>query len=168
MKPRPQPRPEQQTPDELVTRIMREIRSRYYPEAESALWFQSSSFLVKHVVLWPARFIEAKGFTITPERYAESFLAVFKNIEQHGTRPVVGQWPGYLLACVQNYWKKNWERYYEESKSVRNIVETFVAMGHRAPQPDNRTVEALAAAYKILSHKKPQEPKTKDKQLKLL
>ena len=110
-------------------------------------------FIQRNVVLWPARFMWGKGFTLPAPRYEAIFRDIFHTIKARGQTEAVKFWPGYLMHCTQQHWKHHWEDYYAEAKSIRNqITHTLLACQQAAPA-DN-TVEALAIAHQVLTEKK--------------
>lgn len=114
-----------------------------------------SHFIKRNVILWPARFMMGKGFTLPAARYESIMRSIFQTIIQHGDTGVVKFWPGYLMMCIQQHWRHHWEDYYAEAKSARNLVASLIA-GCKPIEHEDRTVEALAMAHKVLAAKKRQ------------
>lgn len=140
----------QKVSDELVGRLMRLIRGQFCGDMSPKEWGQMYNFFLRNIVLWPARFITGKQFTIPGARYEQIMLEIFNDIKRHGTQEVVTRWPGYLMKCVQSHFRVNWETYYNESKGVRNIAMHALATIGKAEHQD-KTVEALAMAHRVLS-----------------
>ena len=111
-----------------------------------------SHFIRRNVVLWPARFMLGKGFTLPAARYEEIMRSIFQTIIREGKTEAVKFWPGYLMLCVQNHWRHHWEDYYGEAKSTRNQVATLLA-GCKPIDHEDRTIEALALAHQVLTSK---------------
>jgi hypothetical protein len=142
--------PKQVVPDELVAKLMSLIRGQFCGDMSPKDWAQMYGWIKINVVLWPARFITKKEFTITGPKYEAIMLEIFDGIKRKGTQDVVRRWPGYLMKCVQSHFQVNWETYYRESKGVSNLALHAIAnLGKVAPQ--DRTVEALAMAHRVLS-----------------
>ncbi len=57
-------------------------------------------FIKRNVILWPARFMIGKGFTLPASRYEAIMRSIFQTIIQHGDTGVVKFWPGYPEAIV--------------------------------------------------------------------
>jgi hypothetical protein len=116
-------------------------------------WAMHSHFIKRNVVLWPARFMWGKGFTIPGPRYEAIMRGIFETIKTRGHTEVVKFWPGYLMMCVQTHWRHHWEDYYAEAKSVRSAVDAALLACKPVERPDN-TVETLAAAHQVLATRK--------------
>jgi hypothetical protein len=148
----PVERPKQQLADEIVADLMRTIRNQFYPDLTDKEWFKDHyHFTKKNVVLWPARFIYGKGFTMTGERYKAILMGIFDTIKAHGNTGRVRHWQFYLMKCIQEHFKHHWEDYYAEAKSARSLAE-HALLGLRrataatvAPDP----IEAMALAQRL-------------------
>jgi hypothetical protein len=148
----PDKQPKQEVDEQLVGRLMALIRGQFCGDMTPKDWAQMSNFIRRNVVLWPARFITGKSFTITGARYEQIMREIFDDIKRKGNTGAVRRWPGYLMMCVQSHFKINWETYYRESKSVSNIaLHTMATLGKVGSQ--DKTVEALAMAQKVLASK---------------
>jgi hypothetical protein len=142
--------PKQPVADELVGKLMSLIRGQFCGDMTPKEWAQMYHFIRRNVVLWPARFITGKRFTITGARYEQIMLEIFDGIKRKGTQDVVKRWPGYLMKCVQSHFEVNWETYYREAKGVSNIaMHTLATLGKVESQ--DKTVEALAMAHRVLT-----------------
>lgn len=151
MKP-PSKFPKQEANEELVGKLMSLIRGQFCGDMTPKEWGQMSNFIRRNVVLWPARFITGKRFTITGARYEEIMRGIFDDIKRKGTQGVIRRWPGYLMKCVQSHFEVHWETYYRETKGVSNIaLHAMATLGKVAPE--DKTVEALAMAQRVLSSK---------------
>lgn len=154
--------PKQEAPDELVNKLMGVIRGQFCGDMSPKEWGQLSNFMRRNVVLWPARFITGKRFTITADRYEQIMMEIFDGIKRKGTQGAIRRWPGYLMKCVQSHFEINWETYYQEAKGVRNIaMHALVNLGK--VQAEDKTVETLAMAQRVLSAKQPKKKKIAEK-----
>ncbi len=159
------PRPQQDTPDDLVRRLLTTIRGQFCGDLSPAEWEMHSHFIRRNVILWPARFMIGKGFTVPAARYEAIMRDIFQTIIREGKTGAVKFWPGYLMMCVQSHWRHHWEDYYAEAKSARNLVASLIA-GCKPTEREDRTVEALALAHQVLTSKKrPARPAVKTSQL---
>ncbi|HYE32617.1 MAG TPA: hypothetical protein VEH27_14410 [Methylomirabilota bacterium] len=139
------PRPEQQTPVEIVNDLLFSIRNQFYIDAPTKKWAQDSAFIRRNVVLWPAAWLNNRGVTLPPARYKEIILGVLNEVKVHGKTAVVKYWPGYLKHCLQEHFKHQGERYYEEAKALRASIETALQMaGSATAKVDPITVMAEA------------------------
>jgi len=161
-------RPKQEAPEDLVNRLLGVVRGQFCGDLGDKEWFQHSRFIRHKVILWSAAFVTGKGFTLPPGRFESVLQGVFTEIKQHGQTGHIRYWPGYLMKCVQDHWRHHWEDYYKEAKAVRNIAETaLVSAGKSAPT--DKTVETLAAAYRVLAGtKRKSKVARQPKQLNLL
>jgi len=129
---------------------MAKIRGQFCGNMPPKDWAQMYGWIRLNVVLWPARFITKKNFTMPGEKYEKIMLEIFDGIKRHGTTGVVKRWPGYLMKCVQSHFETNWETYYREAKGVQNLaLHTLANIGKVTPQ--DRTVESLSMAHQVLS-----------------
>lgn len=145
-----QDRPSQDTPEDLVHRLLSAVRGQFCGDMTQKEWAQFSHFIRRNVILWPARFIFGKGFTLPAARYESIMRDIFRTIIEHGHPGAVIFWPGYLMKCTQEHWRHHWEEYYAESKSVRNHV-TAALLACKPLAKEDRTVEALAMAHQVLT-----------------
>jgi hypothetical protein len=160
------PRLSQETPEVMVSRLLGLVRGQFCGDLPDKEWFQQTGFLRVKVILWPARFMAGKGFTLPPARYEAILRGVLAEIKHHGQTGQVRYWPGYLMKCVQDHWKHHWEEYYQEAKSVRTLAESLVVACGRTGAED-RGVEALALAHRVLAGRRPKN-RTEKAQLTLL
>jgi len=144
-------RPQQDTPEDLVDRLLETIRGQFCAQMTGKEWGQARHFLKRNVVLWPARFMFGKGFTVPAARYEAILRSVFADIKTHGKADAIKYWPGYLMKCVQDHLRHHWEEYYAEAKSIRSAAETALMHLGKLQHQHDPTVEALAAAHKVLS-----------------
>jgi hypothetical protein len=157
-------RPSQDTPEDLVARLLQTVRGQFCGDMTPGEWGMNSHFVKRNVILWPARFMIGKGFTLPAARYEAIMRSIFQTIIQHGNTRVVGYWPGYLMMCTQQHWRHHWEEYYAEAKAVRNQVAALLA-GCQPTAREDRTVEALAMAHKVLASAKRGKGRSPAKQL---
>lgn len=159
-------RPRQVTPESIVAGLLALVRGQFCGGMEDKEWFQHSHFVRRNVILWPARFMVGKGFTLPPDRYESILQSVFMEVKHHGQTGDVRFWPGYLMKCVQDHWRHHWEEYYQESKSARSISETALVAIKKVAHED-RTVDALAIAHRVLSKRGRKSRAATRKQLSL-
>lgn len=151
---RPRParpeRPVQTTSKELVEDLLQIIRTKFYLEHPIA-FAKDRPRLLSWVVLYPAGWLKKRGVTLPPERYKAILVTVLLDAARFGQTTKVTYFPAYLRQVVQSHFQVHGDEYYEEAKSVRNLVEHAVlvagqARGSAAPDP----VAELAAAAQIL------------------
>ena len=147
----PSERPRQDVPGEVIGRLLGLVRGQFCGELTDKEWFQHRRFVQAKVLLWPAGFMVGKGFTLPVARYETIMRGIFAEIKQHGQTGAVRYWPGYLMKCVQDHWRHHWEEYYQEAKSARSLAESMLVACQGKAAPEDRGVEVLAAAQRVLS-----------------
>lgn len=146
----PDKHPKQELSGEVIAKMMRLIRGQFCGDLSDKQWAQDFNWIRKNVVLWPAHYIcNVRKFTLPPERYEEIMRQIFDGIKAKGNTAAVRYWPGYLMKCVQDHWKHNWERYYEEAKAVRNLALHTVANLGKVTAED-KTIDVMAKAQRAL------------------
>lgn len=170
MKRRPQTKPsrKQPTSDELLGSCLSLIQRKFY-EDHAGSFAKDRPRLLKWVVLWPARWLNERGVTISADRYKEIFDAVLLDALAQCRQAKINYLPAYLATVIQSHWRIHGEEYYAQAKSVRNLAENALLMagkitGQAAPDP----IRELATASRLLKpKKKPLKSPLKD-QLTLL
>lgn len=140
-------RPSQALSGEIIGDLMGVIRNSFYQGDDR--WFKDQHFIRRHVVTWPAAWLNGKGVTLAPERYKRIVLDVFIGIKQYGQTDAVKYWPGYLKHCLQMHFKLHGDEIYAEAKAVRHQVESALlacqSTGKAGPDP----IEVIALARQI-------------------
>ena len=140
----------QSTPDELIQDLLGVIRSQFYADAGPKKWAQDLSFVRKHVVLWPASWLNSRGVTLRPDRYRDLVLGVLNEVKRHGQTGAVRYWPGYLKHCLQEHFRHHGDEVYAEAKSMRTTLETaMLAARSRVSDQPGRQIQELANAYRL-------------------
>lgn len=172
-------RPKQTVAKDLMDDLLRFLWLKFYaadPGGDSVAaraFAQDRTRLLSWVILWPARFMSGKGFTIPGERYKQIFTAIILEAIRYGNTSKVSYRPAWLQHVVQSHFRHHWEEYYAEAKSARAQAEHALhVLGqfprHAVPNP----VDDLAVAAALLARQKPakkprQKPAIND-QLSLL
>ena len=148
------PRMKQPTPVELRDDCLNILRRKFYTaQGDDKCFAQDRSRLLAWVVLWPATWLNKRGVTIHGDAYRQIFSRVFLQAASHMVSKVKYR-PAYLRQVIQSHFRLHGEEYYEEAKSVRNLVEsTMLLVGKpavAAPDP----VRELATARDILTARK--------------
>src|SRR5690349_2804799 len=97
-------RPKQETPADMVDRLLTHVRGQFCGDMDDKKWFSLQDWFRAYVIMWPARQMNKKGFTLPARRYEDILREIFMGIKKHGRTAVVRDWPGYLLKCVQDHW----------------------------------------------------------------
>jgi hypothetical protein len=157
-------RPHQQVPAEIIADLL-QAACNFYGDCPDK-WHADQHFIKRNVITWPARWLNTRGITLTPDRYKEIVLEVFQGIKQHGQTEKVKYWPAYLMHSVQTHFKLHGEQYYNEGKSLRLKLESALLGAQRSIVAD--PVSALADVNRALAAKKPSKKPTAKDQLTLL
>jgi len=157
--PRPiQARPKQPVASEIKDNICDFISRHYYP-GERVKFLKDQTFLLREVVLWPAKWFNSRGVTIPGQRYQDLMIGggkppgILMDALRYGDPPKYP--PAYLMACVQRHFDVNGERLYDEAKSVTWAVDRVLS-GLRAAgtAPAADPIRDLARAADLLKVKK--------------
>lgn len=140
-----EPRPNQETPSEMVESLMTMIHGQFYADLPVEKWYKDRLFLQRNVVLWPATWLNARGLTIAPERYQEIIVEKIVDLKRHASG-VIRNPSGYLMKCLQDHFKHHEQALHDETKAFTRSVESAVAVAKAAPQADPVSAMATAAA----------------------
>ena len=72
-------RPKQVLPSEIIGDLMGAIRNQFYAGNEA--WFADQEFIRRRVVTWPAKWLNARGVSLKPQRYKSLMLDIFQDIK---------------------------------------------------------------------------------------
>jgi len=168
-KPSPKPVRRQQTSPELIGECLDFLERKFYL-GHPIPFSKDRPRLLAWVVLWPARWFNKRGVTISPERYREIFMHVFLEAIAHGFQSKITYPPAYLAHVIQSHFDHHGEEYYEAAKSIRdNTVLKGILAGQLQPsaaQPD--PIREMAQAARLLATKKKAPLTTKPNQLTLI
>jgi hypothetical protein len=156
---RPKPILKQPMTKELKDSCLGILRSKFYA-GDDKCFFQDQRDLLRWVVLYMASWLYRKGVTIHGDRYREIFSKVFLQAAAH-VRTKIKYRPVYLRQVIEDHLKHHGEKYYEEAKATRNLVDQQLeVLGKmRINQPD--PVRELAEAAKILAAVNPKKTTSK-------
>lgn len=109
-------------------------------------------------MLYPASWLNERAVTLPGDRYRAIMSGILIDAAAHLAQSKVTYLPAYLRQVVQSHWRIHGEAYYEEAKSMRNLVEhaVIIAGKNRVAAPD--PVRELAQAASLLRATK--RPKT--------
>ena len=138
-------------PDEMVTGLLAYVRNQFCPDVDGKAWGQMSHFIKPRAIMWPAGFIQGKGFTLSVAEYDRVMREIFLGIKLHGNTARVGYWPAYLVKCVQEHWRIHWPEYYEKSKSTTTIADAALVGLAKTPVRSGPSVEPIAQALAVLT-----------------
>jgi len=145
----------QPTPQDLTDACLDFLRRKFYAE-DARSFAQDRTRLLSWVVLWPAGWLNSRGVTIHGDAYREIFFKVFLNADAHRSERIKYR-PAWLKEVIQSHFKINGEKYYDEAKSVRAIVDQTLLLIGKQTAPAADPVRELAKAQQILTSLKPKK-----------
>ena len=148
----------QSVAQDLRDDLLRLLWQKFYEgQPDAAKCFaQDRTRLLQWVILWPARFMHGKGFTLTGDRYKQIFTEIILEAIRHGNTTKVGYPPAWLKTVMQSHWKTHWEEYYAQAKAVGTQAEhALMVLGRLQVRPEPDPVRQLAAAGALLARTKP-------------
>jgi hypothetical protein len=143
-----EPRPKQETPDAMVAELMKNIRDQFYGDAGAKRYKQEHAFLLKRVVLYPAKWLNSKGVTLPVDEYQRLVLEKLQDVKRNGRQAKFKYFPAYLESCFKDHLKHNGDTIYERAKTFRSAVDG--AMDQLAAVRPADHVATLAAAERVL------------------
>jgi hypothetical protein len=162
----PNYQPDQDAPVDMQSRLLGTIRGQFCTGMDDKKWYSLRDWFRAYVILWPAKFMRKKGFSIPAKRYEQIMRSIFDDIKRHGSTDAVKHWNGYLLKCVQDHFDHHWEEYYAEAKSIRRTAEAAL-MACRKVEREDPTVDILASAQAVLASKTRPTKRPKGSQMDL-
>ena len=168
-KPRPsESRPEQQTTEELLSRLEAFVRRQFYPD-DFVQFAKDRRHLRRWVLLYPARWLIGRGVTISLDQYHKLVVDVLTEALRHGKTGEIDYRPAWLGKVIQTHINHHGEELYNQAKSARELAANTMAMLGKAPvagQVD--PLRTLAAASRLLEAKKRPQKVDRKEQLSLL
>jgi hypothetical protein len=163
----------QPTPIEIRDELLRFIQTKFY-QGDQVSFLKDRPRLLKWVILKLADYLDDKAVTIPAGRYLEIMRdKVLMNAVRFGKTEQIKYRPAWLGVVVDQHLAHHGEEYYEEAKSIRNLVDNALTIAHSRPvhdQPD--PVRELARAARLLdgrnSPKMAAKKRVKNDQLSLL
>lgn len=146
----PQSKPRQITSDDLVDSLLSLIRTKFY-QGHPVSFAKDRPRLLKWVVLYPATWLNKRAVTLPSDRYKDILTEILMAAARFCEPTKVTYLPAYLRQVVTSHFQVHGDEYYEQAKSIRNLVDNAVLMAGQARQtaaPD--PVAELAAAARLL------------------
>lgn len=160
--------------DSLVKNWLHRIKTQFYPDTPKE-FYQQRNILITAITT-PARWLDERGVRL-PEARIDSILNdIFRGIMHHGDTGRIAYFCRYYLKAVQDHMSHQGERYYEEGKSLRFILDSALEnlskkQAAKLPEAQDRTTSELAALNRLVAAtrvKKKKTPKAQADQLDLL
>ena len=136
----------------MVDGVMSKIRAQWYGERPPRDWFADQAFIKARVVLWPAKWLDARGLTLPAERYFEIVITKLNDVHAHHGQETFKYLPGYLTKCMQDHFKHNEQAIHDEAKAFSAAVDAAIGKAQSVPAAD--PVRAMAAAQELVSTKR--------------
>jgi hypothetical protein len=157
MKRRPQPKPalKQATPDDLVAGLLDFLQRKFY-EGYAVNFSKDRRRLLEWVILWPAKWLDERGVTISPARYRELFMSVFMDGLRFGNTRNICYLPAYLAKIIQSHFDHHGDEIYTEAKSIRTLAEQSISNLSRLAPASPDPVREMATAARFLKPKRKQ------------
>ena len=102
------------------------------------------------VILWPAKWLNERGVTLSADRYREICESVFMDGLRFGNTENISYLPAWLAKVIQSHFACHGDEIYAEAKSMRTLVEHTLLLAGRLPQAAPDPVRDLAAAAALL------------------
>lgn len=131
----------------FVTDYLHVLRTQFYPD-DPAGFGQQYSMLVLAITT-PANWLEDRGVQLPEKRLREILDEIIVGIKRFGDTGHVKFFCRYFLFAVQEHMKHHGERYYEEGKTLRFIMDT--TLEHLSKKQRARLEEAKDATSTRLS-----------------
>lgn len=147
------------TSTEIRDEVLEFVRNKFYG-GDPVGFAKDRKRLLGWVVLEPARWLDARGVTISGEEYRGLFLdgrhGVLMEAIRHGATHEIRYRPAWLRQVIQSHLRMHGEELYERAKSARVLVENALSLAGRLTQgarPD--PVRELAQAATLLAPARP-------------
>lgn len=161
-------RPKQQTPKEMLDGLQAFVARKFY-EGDAVSYLKDKPRLLKWVLLYPAKWLNERGVTITTERYRQLVNDVLMEALRHGNTAQIGYRPAWLAKVIQSHLENHGDELYDEAKSVRSLAEQTLSMlGKVGIAIQDDPVPTFVAAHRLLITKKRHLKPSKNGQLNLL
>jgi hypothetical protein len=140
---------------ELIATLMGFLQRKFYQGPGGDRRFkQEHSRILAWVVLWPAKWFDERGVTVTADKYRQTFFKVFMDADANRADRIK-YLPAWLAKVIQSHFAIHGEEYYEEAKSIRTLAENALLLAHKSPVCAPDPVRELASAARLLKpHKR--------------
>jgi len=158
----------QSTPQELLDELLQFLQMKFY-SGHPIEFAKDRPRLLDWVVLWPARWFDQRGVTITSDRYRSIFFQVFTDALRFGNTGNITYLPAWLAKTIQSHFSIHGEDYYNEAKMVRDQAQTaLLSLGRMVKAGPDPVRDLAALAALIKTSRKPVKKAPINDQLNLL
>lgn len=139
--------------DSLVKNWLHRLKNQFYPD-NAKDFYQQRSVLITAITT-PARWLDERGVRLPEKRMDAILTDILRGIMHHGDTARIGYFCRYYLKAVQDHMTHQGEKYYEEGKSLRFIVDTALEnlskkQAAKLPDAQDRTTVELAALNRLV------------------
>ncbi|MFZ4776794.1 MAG: hypothetical protein ACOYM3_15595 [Terrimicrobiaceae bacterium] len=143
--------------DSLVKNWLHRIKAQFYPDTPKE-FYQQRSMLIS-AITWPARYLEERKVRLPEQRIDDILTEIMRGIMHHGDTAHIGYFCKYYLKAVQDHMTHKGEKYYEEGKSLRFIVDSAMESLSKKqlakiPAAQDQTTTELAALNRLVNSTK--------------
>jgi len=160
--------------DSLVKNWLHRLKNQFYPD-NAKDFYQQRSILITAITT-PAHWLDERGVRLPEARIDAILTDILRGIMHHGDTAHIAYFCRYYLKAVQDHMKHQGDKYYEEGKSLRFIVDSALEnlskkQAAKLPDAQDRTTSELAALNRLVNAtrvKKKKVTKVQSTQLDLL
>jgi hypothetical protein len=140
--------------DSLLKNWLHRLKNQFYPD-NAKDFYQQRSVLITAITT-PARWLDERGVRL-PEKKLDAILTdILRGIMHHGDTSHIAYFCRYYLKVVQDHMKHQGDKYYEEGKSLRFIVDSTLEnlskkQAAKLPDAQDRTTSELAALNRLVN-----------------
>lgn len=139
--------------DSLLKNWLHRLKNQFYPDTPKE-FFQQRSILIT-AITHPAHWLDERGVQLPEARLDAILTDILRGIMHHGDTARIGYFCRYYLKAVQDHMTHQGEKYYEEGKSLRFIVDTALEnlskkQAAKLPDAQDRTTAELAALNRLV------------------
>jgi hypothetical protein len=157
----------QQTSAELLGSCIAFLQRKFYQDHDHA-FSKDRQRLLEWVVLWPAKWLDRRGVTISDDQYRALFESVFMDSLRFGDTENITYLPAWLAKVIQSHFAHHGDEIYQAAKNVRTLTEHALLMAGKLVQKQPDPVRELAQAARLIRPKKSTSKVSKKEQLTLL
>lgn len=143
-----------QSGEQLLAALLERVRRVFYkdtigvPPIAQRPFFQDRSMLIRGLC-HPAEFMVQKQWPrLSAEKYESMICTVLRTISEHGVPAAAMRRRGaYIVHCLQEHWRINWDQYYETAKANDLAADTLKSLSPKvaAPGAAPHPIDYLAA-----------------------
>lgn len=139
--------------DSLLNNWLHRLKNQFYPDTPKE-FYQQRSILIT-AITHPARWLNDREVRLPEARIDAILTDILWGIMHHGDTARIGYFCRYFLKAVQDHMTHQGERYYEEGKSLRFILDTALEnlskkQAAKLSDAQDQTTAELAALNRLV------------------